>query len=82
MTEEQLLALSGMAYAQGKYSAYAWETKTGTLPVVGKYIRIRNGLCYWTPAAEAVVNAHFAQVAYEMARLGIAHRDNLTYIER
>ena len=65
------LALSGMAYAQGKYTPAQWEAKTGVNPTGIAGIEVRQGLCYWTPAAERAVNTHSAQVTSNWHSLGV-----------
>lgn len=70
---ERLAKLSGMAYAQRKYTAEEWLAKTGQDPRNFKEISFdRNGLAYWSLAAETLHTQRIVALRRVQHQLGIA----------
>ena len=74
MWRDDLFKLSGMVFAQAKYSPYAWVQKTGVDPLVFPgYIGFTSeGLCIWTAKAERLYQQHKAESKSNWAALRIA----------
>lgn len=72
--KKTILALSGMLYHCGKYTADEWKEKTGADPRDFPEIKIHaNGLCSWTEKAEAVAQATKAQNRRNWLCLGVCN---------
>lgn len=69
-----LLALSGMAYAGGKYTAEEWKEKTGFDPRDFRrwfYVSPRNQFCVMTEEGRRDLEAHHAAVRRNWHALGV-----------
>jgi len=64
----ELLKLSGMAMHGGQ-SCEHWMDLVGVDPRTVQGVRVTNGLCYWTPAAERACNAHWRCIRHDQAML-------------
>ena len=69
---EMIGKLSGMSFAQGKYTPQEWEAKTGVNPIdLPGYIKIVSDRCYWTAKAESYYSKLQLMTAKNWKSLGI-----------
>jgi hypothetical protein len=67
----KLKKLAGMKFHGGKTTGH-WKKLTGVDPLdLTGLVSVRNGLCYWTPAAEKTYQQAHQQTAWSAAALGV-----------
>ena len=73
MWQDKLFKLSGMVFAQAKYTPEVWLRVTGVDPLLfPSFISFtQDGLCIWTARAERLYQQHRAQVRANLASLGV-----------
>jgi hypothetical protein len=69
---EMINKLSGMSFAQGKYTPEKWEEKVGVNPLkLPDYIKIISGKCYWTDKAESYYQSLRMMTSKNWKSLGV-----------